>query len=697
MGSVFDLFAKLTLDSTEYEKGLGDSEEKAKSFGSGLKTALGTAGAVAATGIAAVTTAAVATGTALVKGTGEIAAYGDNIDKMSQKMGMSAQAYQEWDAIMQHSGTSIEAMQASMKTLATAAETNNKAFAELGITEEELASLNQEDLFARTIEALQNVESDTQRTYLAGKLLGRGATELGALLNTSAEDTEAMRQRVHELGGVMSDEAVKASAAYQDSLQDMSTAFSGLKRNLISEFLPGVKTTMDGLTEIFSGNTGGGLDIVSTGIDSIVSAMTERLPEFAEVGFGIIEALGTAIIDNIPQISDASVQIILKVVEFLIQSAPKLIDAAVEIIFALADGLVEALPNLIPAITEMIVTIAEKLTEPETLVNLVEAALAIIVALADGLLQAIPKLLEAVPEIIENLITALIGAIPQFVIAGYELLTALIKDGPKIILEILKFLPDLLISIVTGIIDGIPMIIDAGVELLTSIIEDLPTIISTVIKAIPEIVMGLVQALAENAGKIIESGAKLLASLAEGILEALPELLMLVPQIINGIVDGLFEGLATVYNTGKEILTSIKDGFMEGIEAAREWGSDLISNFIDGITDKVGDLWDKVKEIGQGIKDFLGFSEPKKGPLSNFHTFAPDMMKLFAQGIKDNEGLVTAQISRSFNFEPQLRGASPALAAGPTTNTFNITVNGIDELEEVVRWYQGRQVEGRMR
>ena len=63
----------------------------------------------------------------------------------------------------------------------------------------------------------------------------------------------------------------------------------------------------------------------------------------------------------------------------------------------------------------------------------------------------------------------------------------------------------------------------------------------------------------------------------------------------------------------------------------------------------------------------------------------------------DNESLVTGQIEKSFNFEPQLRGASPALAGGPTMNTWNITVNGIDELEEIVRWYQGRQVEERMK
>lgn len=117
--------------------------------------------------------------------------------------------------------------------------------------------MSQEELFNATIAGLQNVENETERTYLAGQLLGRGATELGALLNTSAEDTEAMRQQVHDLGGVMSDEAVKSAAAYQDSLQNMQVAFGGLKNNLISGFMPSITTVMDGLAAIFSGDKSG--------------------------------------------------------------------------------------------------------------------------------------------------------------------------------------------------------------------------------------------------------------------------------------------------------------------------------------------------------------------------------------------------------------------------------------------------------
>ena len=42
---------------------------------------------------------------------------GDRVDKMSQKIGLSRQKYQEWDYILSQSGSDIDKMQVGMKTL----------------------------------------------------------------------------------------------------------------------------------------------------------------------------------------------------------------------------------------------------------------------------------------------------------------------------------------------------------------------------------------------------------------------------------------------------------------------------------------------------------------------------------------------------------------------------------------------------
>lgn len=438
---LFNLVAMLTLDKSKFEQGLSEAQENASGFGGKIATAA----KVGVGAMTAVTEATVAAGTAIVKSTGAVASYGDDIDKMSQKMGMSAEKYQEWDAILQHSGSSMESMKASMKTLANAAETGSDAFEKLGISQEDIANMSQEELFEATIAGLQNVSDTTERTYLAGKLLGRGATELGALLNTSAEDTEAMRQRVHELGGVMSDEAVKSAAAYQDSLQDMTTAIEGAKRGLISNFLPAVTTVMDGIGNLFSGDSDKGLGQIKEGVSTFIKTLTDSLPRVIEVGGQIINALLTAIVENLPSI----------------------LDAGIKAIVTLANGIAKSLPELIPAIVDAILLMVDTLLDNIDL--LVDAALQLMIGLAEGLIRAIPKIIEKIPTIIEKLVTALVTSAPKIAEAGFTLFGALIKNLPRIITTIVGAVPKIISGLVRAFTAGVRQMAQVGINLLTGL------------------------------------------------------------------------------------------------------------------------------------------------------------------------------------------------------------------------------------
>lgn len=421
--NLFDLMAVIRLDKSEYEQGLSDAENEAAGFKSKLGSAFGTAGKVGAAAFGAIATGTAAATTAMVAGAKKTAAYGDNIDKMSQKMGISAEAYQEWDAIMQHSGTSIEALKPSMKTLATQAEKGSEAFQKLGISEAEVQSLSQEDLFSRVISGLQGMEEGTERTALTAELLGRGATELGALLNTSAEDTEAMRQRVHELGGVMSDEAVKAAAQFQDSLQDMSTAFAGLKRGLTTDLMPSITGVMDGLTEIFSGNSEEGIGMVTTGIQQMVDDISAKIPDIMAVGSEIVTSLLTAITDNLPTLLQAGADAVMTITQGLIENLPTIIASGLDVIVSLADGISDSLPELIPTVVDVVLQIVMTLLNNAD--KLVNAAIKLIVALGTGLIKAIPQLVKNIPTIIKAIVSALLDGLAEIRSIGSQLLTGL--------------------------------------------------------------------------------------------------------------------------------------------------------------------------------------------------------------------------------------------------------------------------------
>lgn len=400
---LFDLVVKLSIDDDNFNKGLTDVENKISSMKSVI------AGVGAATAAIAGTVAAVkAVGDAVVQGTAELAQYGDSVDKMSQKMGMSVEAFQEWDAVMQHSGTSMETLKASMRTLANAAETDNEAFQKLGITQEQIASMSQEELFSATITALQNVTDETERTYLAGKLLGRGSAELGALLNTSAEETQKMKDRVHELGGVLSDEVVKASAQFQDNLQDMNTAIDGVKRSIQAEFLPALNLLMEGFTSLIANEEGAEEKLVE-GFEKLVDGFEGAVNKLEPIAKTLIPRIVEFAVKSLPDIANLSIDIVDTLVDTILDNVDELLTAATQIIYSLSDGLSRMSPELIPAVTNIVFEIVNTLLDNQD--QLIEAAEQIIIALADGLSKAIPILIEKAPEIIIKLATALVESI----------------------------------------------------------------------------------------------------------------------------------------------------------------------------------------------------------------------------------------------------------------------------------------------
>ena len=115
--NIFETFAKIALDTTEYIKGLADAEGKSSSFADKLKSGLKTAADIGVKAIKGVTDGVMQLAKGMADGIMSVASYGDEIDKQSQKLGISAEAYQEWDAVLQHSGTSISVLKQGMEKL----------------------------------------------------------------------------------------------------------------------------------------------------------------------------------------------------------------------------------------------------------------------------------------------------------------------------------------------------------------------------------------------------------------------------------------------------------------------------------------------------------------------------------------------------------------------------------------------------
>lgn len=461
--NVFDLVATLSLDKTEYEDGLNEAEGEASSFGSKMSSALGTAGKVGVGVMSAVGAGAVALGKSFTSGISATASYGDEIQKTAQKIGISTEAFQEWDFIAQHSGTSISTVQSSMKKLVSAVDSGSEAFEAIGLSLEDVQNMSQEDLFSAVITQLQGMDEGIERSTLAQELLGKGAQELAPLLNTSAEATAEMRQQVHDLGGVLSDDAINASADFQDSLQNLGTAVKGLKNGALAQFLPACTGIMDGLTAIFGGDSSG-VAMINDGVNGIIDNITEMLPELTDVALSIVENLATSILENLPALMDCAVSIIMGLSDFLISNLPLIIETGLQVLMSLALGIAQALPSLIPTIIDVILQVIDVLISNADM--LVDGAIALILGLAEGLINAIPILIEKIPTIIISIVEALIRNAPKILQAGVELLKMLWEGLKSWIGNLGQKIPEIITKIKEKLLEGVQKMKDVGKNLL---------------------------------------------------------------------------------------------------------------------------------------------------------------------------------------------------------------------------------------
>ena len=632
----FDDSADSAEDTTGAVKDLGKEEDKTSketsNLGENLKKGLVAGAKAAAAAVAAATAAVTAAVGGIVNATAKTAEYGDNIDKMSQKLGMSAEAYQEWGFIMEHNGGNIDSMTSSMKKLADAvvdqSDTSVAAFEKLGISMEDAASMSQEDLFSATITALQGMEDGTERTALATDLLGKSAMELGPLLNQSAEDTEEMRKQAHELGGVMSDESVKAAAQFQDSMTNMQTALLGAGRGITAQFMPALSDMMDGIAAVVSGDSGG-IKMLEEGLRGFTEHIAELIPEITTMAESILPVIITAITDNLPMLLNTAAdildmlaqglldalpvivssagEIILKLASSLIKLLPQILKVGLQIIKELALGIAKALPKLIPTIVDVVLEIVDVLID--NLDMLIDAAIEIIMALAQGIIDALPRLIQKAPVIIQKLVDALVRNAPKLLSAAFDLIVMLGK----------------------GIVQNLP--------------------------------------------QLLKSGAQIVGSLASGILNALGKVGSAAAQIVTRIWSGLKDLPRKALQWGRDMLQGFVDGIKSRISAITDsvkGVANKIKNFLHFSRPDEGPLreyqeWmpDMMQGLALGIRQNMKYVKSAVSELASAMVPGIDLAPTLAQYNSGNLKLPTTENTYS-------GGAS---TNGNTGNVFNITFN----------------------
>lgn len=201
--------------------------------------------------------------TGLVKTTIDAA---DNLNDLSQRIGINIKDLATWELAARQSGTSLESVAKGVKGLSTYMVENGAALRAAGInaTDANGALIELADLF-------QAMPDGIEKTNLAVKLFGKAGMDMIPMLNLGSAGLAEAAAKAEDYGRRMAELAPQADA-FNDQLEELALQSRAAGINITSYLLPG----LIGMATWFNDLAAGG-DRAATALEF----MSEKSPLFA--------------------------------------------------------------------------------------------------------------------------------------------------------------------------------------------------------------------------------------------------------------------------------------------------------------------------------------------------------------------------------------------------------------------------------
>ena len=494
---LFDLVATLTLDTSQYDKGLDDSEEKGKGFGSGLAKAGGIA-------VAAIGAASVAVGHFAKK---------------------SVSAYAEYEQLA--GGVEKIFDEANISQIMDDA---NNAYKNLNMSANEyLASINQTGAaFAQTMGDQKGYEVAKQgmqaiADYASGT--GRNLNELNDKYSMITRSTSSYQSIADQFSGILP----ATSKGFLDQAKAagfLSSSYTKLTDVPIEEYQEAVTRMLEkGVTDMgLYGNTAresattiqGSLAMTKTAWENLVAGLAN--PD-ADIG-QLIDNLVTAIVGD--KEGEGLLNQIIPAVKRAVEGIGTFLTAAIPKLAKTLPSLIETfLPVAIDAIISLVTSIATELPNIiTTLVNLMPKIIEKVVkGLLDAITAAVPVLVKAAPEIIKAIITGILNTLGTLMAAADQMIASLLNSIVNGLTNIAQRALEFARKIPEMIRSGLGSLWAAGASLIDGLWGGIKSRFDSVIARVKSLASALPDAVKKVLG--IASPSKVFMELGKWIPEGL--------------------------------------------------------------------------------------------------------------------------------------------------------------------------------
>ena len=205
----------------------------------------GTAAAVG--GFAAVAAAIVKTEKALIDMTKEAAEGAKEIETFASITGQSEQQVQQMQYASEKLGVSYDRVRDSLKEITNKMQEAENGSADTAAAFDKLkVSLrgqngelrDAQDVFLDVIDALGNVENQSERDAIAMDLMSESAQELNPMIEAGRETIQQYAQAASDMGLVLEEDELKALTEVQSAFYDLEQQQKATKNQLAAEFAP---------------------------------------------------------------------------------------------------------------------------------------------------------------------------------------------------------------------------------------------------------------------------------------------------------------------------------------------------------------------------------------------------------------------------------------------------------------------------
>lgn len=625
---VYNLYAKVGLDSSAYEKGVEKVERDGKSLGGKLTTIIGggaktiAKGATAIIGAVGAATGAAAAGISVL-GKSSITAYSEyeqltggvetlfktSADKVMEyangaykAAGMSANAYM--NTVTSFSASLLQGLGGNT---AAAAEIANKAVVDMSDNANKMGT---------DIGLIQNAYQGFAKqnyTMLDNLKLGYGGTasEMARLINDSGVLGNSVKVTADTVNDVSFDKMIEAIHKVQDNLEITGTTAKeasstiqgsiGMAKSALDNFLTGLADPkqdfdtllgnlvdsvvtvgnnlipriemllprlVNGITKLATGLAGHIPSVIETLLPALITGAISLITDFSAELPNILAVLIGAIAS--PETISSVISVATTLFNSLLTLLPHLANIGLTLLVELVNGAEKNVETVTETLTNVLVQLVGILTNPESLGNLLGAGFTLLFALINGVIGAVPRLIEQVPLIIANIIVALQANLGTIISAGIDIIFALMNGISEAMPELVVFVPKLIIALVNGMLNNMDKIILMGVQVIVSLIVGLANAIPQIVGYIPTIISSVINTF--NSFDWGSIGRNIMEGLKNGLQNALSGVINAVKNIgskITGKFKEMF-GIASPSKLFKAFGGYLDEGLAIGITASAE-------------------------------------------------------------------------------------------------------------------------------